>query len=78
MLMKKATNRKWGPTEFPGIERSLFRTNDTGGRSSIVRLLNGSHYPLYYQQRVIDIIDMLPKYLQRVDGPLYEDGSSDA
>ena len=45
MLVKKTSDRKWQPTDVPGIERSLFRTNDTGGRSSVVRLVKGAHFP---------------------------------
>lgn len=45
MLVKKAAERDWDPTDVPGIERSLFRTNDTGGRSSVVRLTKGSRFP---------------------------------
>jgi hypothetical protein len=32
-------NREWIPSEYPGIERSLLRNNETGGRSSVVRLV---------------------------------------
>ncbi len=32
MLVNKAANREWKPTDHPGIERSLFRNNDGGGR----------------------------------------------
>ena len=35
MLLKKASEREWVPTDFPGIERSLFRNNESGGRSSL-------------------------------------------
>lgn len=45
MLLKKASEREWAATDHPGIERSLFRTNDTGGRSSVVRLKRGSRFP---------------------------------
>ena len=38
MLVKKAADREWKATDYPGIERSLFRNNETGGRSSVVRL----------------------------------------
>jgi len=38
MLVNKAVSREWKPTETSGIERSLFRNNDAGGRSSVVRL----------------------------------------
>jgi quercetin dioxygenase-like cupin family protein len=45
MLVNKAADRVWQPTDHPGIERSLFRNNDTGGRSSVVRLAKGSRFP---------------------------------
>lgn len=45
MLVKKAAERAWAPTDFAGVERSLFRNNDTGGRSSVVRLQRGMRVP---------------------------------
>jgi quercetin dioxygenase-like cupin family protein len=45
MLVRKAAGREWKPTDYPGIDRSLFRNNDTGGRSSVVRLKQGSRFP---------------------------------
>ena len=45
MLVNKAVNRDWKPTESAGIERSLFRNNDAGGRSSVVRLKKEARVP---------------------------------
>ena len=45
MLVKKATQRDWIPTGHEGVERSLFRNNETGGRSSVVRLKKGARVP---------------------------------
>jgi quercetin dioxygenase-like cupin family protein len=45
MLRKRAVDREWQATDHPGIERSLFRHNDTGGRSSMVRLAQGARFP---------------------------------
>ena len=45
MLVHKATSRDWKSTDYQGIERSLFRNNDTGGRSSVVRLVRGARFP---------------------------------
>jgi len=45
MLLKKAAEREWTPTDHAGIERSLFRNNAEGGRSSVVRLKQGSRFP---------------------------------
>jgi len=42
MLVKKVSDRSWQPADQPGIERRIFRTNDTGGRSLLVRLKAGS------------------------------------
>ncbi len=36
MLVNKAANREWKATDYAGIQRSLFRNNDTGGRSSAI------------------------------------------
>lgn len=45
MLVNKAADREWKATDYPGIERSLFRNNEAGGRSSVVRLTQGSRFP---------------------------------
>ena len=45
MLVNKSTSREWKATDYPGIERSLFRNNESGGRSSVVRLTQGSRFP---------------------------------
>ena len=45
MLVNKAADRAWKATAYPGIERSLFRNNDTGGRTSVLRLVKGSRFP---------------------------------
>jgi quercetin dioxygenase-like cupin family protein len=45
VLVNKAADREWKATDHDGIERSLFRTNETGGRSSVVRLTQGSRFP---------------------------------
>jgi len=45
MLMHKAAERQWAPTDYRGIERSLFRNNESGGRSSVVRLAGGARFP---------------------------------
>ena len=45
MLVNKTTDREWKATDYPGIERSLFRNNETGGRSSVVRLVREARFP---------------------------------
>lgn len=44
MLVKKTADRQWTPTDYQGIDRCLFRTNDSGGRSSVVRLKQGTRF----------------------------------
>lgn len=45
MLVNKAVGREWIATDFAGIDRSLFRNNESGGCSSVVRLTKGSLFP---------------------------------
>ncbi len=45
MLVNKVAEREWKPTDYAGIERSLFRNNEEGGRSSVVRLADGARFP---------------------------------
>ena len=45
MLVNRAADREWIDTGHAGIERSLFRNNQTGGRSSVVRLAQGARFP---------------------------------
>ena len=45
MLLKQTRDREWQATDYRGIERALFRNNESGGRSSLVRLAEGSRFP---------------------------------
>ena len=45
MLVNKSTDRVWKATETSGVERSLFRNNEMGGRSSVVRLKKQARVP---------------------------------
>lgn len=56
MLVNKATERQWAATDFPGIERSLFRNNDTGGRSSVVRLAAGTRFPRHAHHGTEEVV----------------------
>lgn len=56
MLIKRAVDREWIPTDYPGIERCLFRTNDTGGRSSVVKLMQGSHFPTHTHEGTEEVL----------------------
>ena len=56
MLVRKAIGREWKATDYSGIERSLFRSNDTGGRSSLVRLKKGSRYPRHAHHGTEEVV----------------------
>lgn len=56
MLLKKAYDRQWVPTDHAGIERSLFRNNEGGGRSSVVRLKKGSRFPRHAHQGTEEVV----------------------
>ena len=56
MLLNKAKEREWKPTDYPGIERSLFRNNDAGGRSSVVRLKKGSRFPQHAHHGTEEVV----------------------
>ena len=56
MLVKKAQSREWKATDHPGVERSLFRNNETGGRSSVVRLAGGSRVPRHVHHGTEEVV----------------------
>jgi len=56
MLVNKAAGREWKATDYPGIDRSLFRNNETGGRSSVVRLTQGSRFPRHAHQGTEEVV----------------------
>ncbi len=56
MLVKKAADREWIQTDYPGIERSLFRDNDAGGRSSVVRLAQGARFPRHAHHGTEEVV----------------------
>ena len=56
MLVNKATGREWKATDYPGIERSLFRNNETGGRSSVVRLSRGARFPRHAHHGTEEVV----------------------
>ena len=56
MLVNRTTDREWKPTDYPGIERSLFRNNETGGRSSVVRLVGGSRFPRHAHHGTEEVV----------------------
>lgn len=56
MLVKKAADHEWKATDYPGIERSLFRNNDAGGRSSVVRLQHGARFPRHAHEGAEEVV----------------------
>lgn len=56
MLVNKATDREWKDTGYAGIERCLFRNNDTGGRSSLVRLAKGARFPRHAHHGTEEVV----------------------
>ena len=56
MLVNKIANRDWKATDYPGIERSLFRNNDSGGRSSVVRLAKASRFPRHAHHGTEEVV----------------------
>ncbi len=56
MLLNRSEGREWKPTDYPGISRALFRNNETGGRSSFVRLDKGSRFPTHAHQGTEEVV----------------------
>ena len=56
MLVNKAANREWQDTDYAGIARSLFRNNDAGGRSSVVRLKEGAMFPRHAHHGTEEVV----------------------
>ena len=56
MLVNKAAARDGKSTDYPGIERSRFRNNETGGRFSVVRLVRGSRFPRYAHRGTEEVV----------------------
>lgn len=56
MLVKKAVGREWASTDYSGIVRCLFRNNESGGRSSVVRLARGSRFPRHAHQGSEEVV----------------------
>lgn len=56
MLAITTAQRDWQPTPYPGIERSLFRNNESGGRSSVVRLAAGARFPRHRHEGTEEVL----------------------
>jgi quercetin dioxygenase-like cupin family protein len=56
VLVNKASTREWKATDYSGIERSLFRNNEAGGRSSVVRLTRGTRFPRHAHHGTEEVV----------------------
>jgi quercetin dioxygenase-like cupin family protein len=56
MLVNRSAERPWMPTNHRGIERSLFRTNESGGRSSVVWLAQGARFPRHAHHGTEEVV----------------------
>jgi quercetin dioxygenase-like cupin family protein len=56
MLVNKAAEREWAATDYRGIQRSLFRNNEAGGRSSVVRLASGARFPRHAHRGTEEVV----------------------
>jgi quercetin dioxygenase-like cupin family protein len=56
MLLTKTALRDWTRTDYAGIERCLFRSNDSGGRSSVVRLAKGARFPRHAHHGTEEVV----------------------
>ena len=56
MLLNQAHGREWKPTDYAGVERALFRNNESGGRSSFVRLKQGARFPTHAHQGTEEVV----------------------
>mgnify|MGYP000061770263 CR=1 FL=1 len=56
MLVKRSQGREWVPTDHPGVERALFRYNESGGRSSFVRLKKGAKVPAHIHEGTEEVV----------------------
>lgn len=44
MLVNRGMERDWQATDKPGVERCIFRVNEHGGKSVILRMQKGTHF----------------------------------
>lgn len=56
MDIHRAATREWAATDIAGVERCLFRNNEEGGRTSVVRLQAGSLFPRHRHEAGEDVL----------------------
>ena len=50
MIISRAVEHDWKDVEFEGVERIILRRNDRGGRSSLLKMKKGAHFPQHIHQ----------------------------
>lgn len=50
MIVNRGNERDWQLTTDQGIESSVLRANNKGGRSRIIRMKKGTHFPQHVHQ----------------------------
>ncbi len=58
MLANNAAGCGFVPTGIEGIERSLFRNDDAGERSSILRLAGGARFPCDEHHGIEEVVTL--------------------
>ncbi|WP_273150138.1 cupin domain-containing protein [Methylophaga thiooxydans] len=56
ILVNREVDRDWALTDPTGIERSVLRRNEQGGRTFIIRMKKGAHYPQHKYQGHAEIM----------------------
>ena len=56
MLVNRSAGRQWSATGHAGVDRSLFRNNEAGGRSSVVRLAAGARFPRHRHEGTEEVV----------------------
>ncbi|MTI63916.1 cupin domain-containing protein [Methylophaga sp.] len=56
MLVNRAAERDWQIAEQQGIEKSVFRVNNKGGKTAIIRMKKGAHFPHHVHEGNAEIM----------------------
>lgn len=56
ILVNREVDRDWALTDYAGIERSIFRRNEQGGRTFMIRMKKGAHFPHHKHQGNAEIM----------------------
>lgn len=50
ILVNREGDRDWAQTDYKGIKRSTIRRHELGGRTFMLRMKKGGHYPQHKHQ----------------------------